>query len=180
MFGISNHREYYSEHYFAELLAGDLKETLDDWKARALERPDSEEHREPPLRLCGLAQSYFRAIEKLQRSAGEEEVVIEAQRDFLASDTLGLTLRPCQYTDDPQHDDPQLPGHAPVASSAPKGRKAIAQGNALGPTAESDPSPEGAAQGVAPTWEEILGKDIFGLPEPPRWVIFLTLGQIVL
>jgi hypothetical protein len=47
MHGLTNHREYYSAHYFAELLSGDLKDTCDQWKATALEHPDSEDHREP-------------------------------------------------------------------------------------------------------------------------------------
>ena len=94
--GLTNHREYYSEHYFAELLGGDLKDTLDAWKANALEHPDSEDHREPPARLRGLAQGYFRTIEKLQRSAGEEDTIAEAQRTFLQSllPILGYTHQP--------------------------------------------------------------------------------------
>jgi hypothetical protein len=68
MFGLSNHHEYFTGHYFAELLAGDLKDTLDAWKARAAEHPDSEDHREPPARLRGLARDYFKAIERVQRT----------------------------------------------------------------------------------------------------------------
>ena len=216
MTGLTNHREYYTEHYFAELLAGDLRATLDQWKAAADEHPDSEDHREPPARLRSLAQPWFRALEKLRR---EPASLAALQRDFLATllpvlgyplapswralghgssavripllgevttqsgapalwliealptgvaddelstDPLSLTPQKSQYAGDPQHQDPQLPGRAPLSSSD------------LRPSTfrHSDSSPR--------TWEDILSKDIFGLEEPPRWVLFLSFGQIVL
>jgi hypothetical protein len=93
MTGLTNHREYYTEHYFAELLSGDLKDTLDRWKADADVHPDSEDHREPPARLRSLAQPYFRALEKSRRSP---EALAESQRDFLATllPALGYAIAP--------------------------------------------------------------------------------------
>jgi hypothetical protein len=214
---LTNHHEYYSAHYFAELLAGDLRETLDRWKILADQHPDSEDHREPPARLRSLAQPYFRALEKIRRSPdsfaeiqsdflssllptlgytlspswravgqgasavripliGEvttqsgapalwiiEARPIGASDDELATDPLSLTPHPSQYTADPQNQNPQLPGH-PLPSSSD-----------LRPSTfrPSDSS-------SAPTWEEVLSKHIFAQEEPPRWVIFLSFGQIVL
>jgi hypothetical protein len=211
---LTNHHEYYSAHYFAELLAGDLKEMLERWKALADEHPDSESHREPPARLRSLAQPYFRALEKIRRSP---DSLAETQRDFLTSllpvlgytlapswravgqgsnavripligevttqsgapalwiietlpigpsddelstDPLSLTPHPSQYAADPQNTNPQLPGRQLSSSSNPR-------------STISDPL-------SLPTWEDILGKDIFAQEEPPRWVIFLSFGQIVL
>lgn len=211
--GLTNHREYYSEHYFAELLGGDLKDTLEAWKATALEFPDSEDHREPPARLRGLARDYFKSIEKLQRSSGEEDTIAEAQHDFLqsllpilgykfqrsfralgegkdasripligevttqsgapvlwliealppgtsdddlASDPLSLSPQPSQYADDPKNDNPQLPGEAPLHPSSFNLHDSL------------------------PSWEDLLGQKIFSIQEPPRWVIFATIGQLVL
>jgi len=216
MTGLQNHREYYTEHYFAELLAGDLRDTLDRWKAIATDNPDSESHREPPAQLRSLAQPYFKALEKSRRSP---EALAESQRDFLATllPILGYTLDPSwraighgasairipllgeittqsgapalwliealptdtsdddlaasplsltplksQYTADPQHQNPQLPGH-PLHSSH----------LGLSTFRPSDSSPERS-------WEDILSKDIYGQDEPPRWVLFISLGQIVL
>jgi hypothetical protein len=231
---LTNHHEYYSAHYFAELLAGDLKETLERWKILADEHPDSEAHREPPARLRSLAQPYFRALEKIRRTP---DSLAETQRDFLttllpalgytlapswralgqgsatvripligvvttqsgapalwiietlpigpsddelATDPLSLTPHPTQYTADPQNTNPQLPGRPLCsASSTPTGRKTIARGNALGAPAPQDSSPEGATQSVT-SWEDVLSKHIFAQEEPPRWVIFLSFGQIVL
>ena len=206
---LTNHHEYYSAHYFAELLAGDLKETLDRWKALADAHPDSEDHREPPARLRSLAQSYFRSLEKLRRAP---DSLAEIQRDFLTSllPVLGYTLAPSwraighgsaavripligevttqsgapalwlietlpdgtsddelatdplalspqssQYTGDPQNTNPQLPGTPAFKIQNSKSN-------------------------ISSSWEEILSKDIFGQEEPPRWVIFLSFGQIVL
>ncbi|MEO8613697.1 MAG: hypothetical protein ABI600_01035, partial [Luteolibacter sp.] len=210
---LTNHHEYYSAHYFAELLAGDLKETLDQWKAHADTHPDSEDHKEPPARLRSLAQPYFRSLEKIRRAP---DSLAEIQRDFLTgllpifgydlgpswravghgsatvripligevttqsgapalwviealptgtsddelgTDPLSLSPHPSQYAADPQNSNPQLPGRALLSSNP---RSIISNPQSL------------------PTWEEVLSKDIFGLDEPPRWVIFISFGQIVL
>ncbi len=212
---LTNHHEYYSAHYFAELLAGDLRETLESWKNLADQFPDSEAHREPPARLRSLAQPYFRALEKIRRTP---DSLAEIQRDFLtsllpalgyslspswralgqgshavripligevttqsgapalwiietlpigpsddelATDPLSLTPHPIQYTADPQNQNPQLPGH-PLVSSFKNQQSSIENLQSL------------------PTWEEVLSKHIFSQEEPPRWVIFLSFGQIVL
>jgi hypothetical protein len=205
---LTNHHEYYSAHYFAELLAGDLRETLERWKNLADQFPDSEAHREPPARLRSLAQPYFRALEKIRRTP---DSLAEIQRDFftsllpalgyslspswralgqgshavripligevttqsgapalwiietlpigpsddeLATDPLSLTPHPIQYTADPQNQNPQLPG--------------VPAFKIQNPTSHIS------------SWEEILSQRIFSQEEPPRWIIFLSFGQIVL
>jgi hypothetical protein len=49
--GITNHHEYYSQHYLLALFEGDLQELLARWDAAAAEHPDSESHRPPPLQV---------------------------------------------------------------------------------------------------------------------------------
>lgn len=213
MTGLTNHREYYTEHYFAELLAGDLKDTLDRWRAAAADNPDSESHREPPARLRPLAQPYFKALEKSRRSPdalaatqreflatllpilgydltpswralghgasavripllGEvttqsgapalwliEALPTDTSDDDLAASPLSLTPLKSQYANDPQHQNPQLPGPPAYSSSS----------------LESSVLPSSVS-----SWEEILSQRIFSQDEPPRWVLFLSLGQIVL
>ena len=215
---LTNHHEYYSAHYFAELLAGDLKDTLERWKSLADEHPDSEDHREPPARLRSLAQPYFRALEKIRRYP---ESLVASQHEFLsalllalgytprhswqvvgqgssavripligqittqsgapalwiietiptgpsddelATDSLSLSPHPSQYTADPQNQNPQLHGR-PLDSTSSDLRTSTFR-----PTDSSS----------APSWEEVLSKHIFAQEEPPRWVIFLSFGQIVL
>ena len=104
----TNHHEYYSAHYFVELLAGDLKETLERWKILADEHPDSEAHREPPARLRSLAQPYFRAIERIRRAP---DSLAETQRDFL------INLLPPSATPSPRRGvpsaEPAISAHRP-------------------------------------------------------------------
>ncbi len=58
--GITNHNEYYSQHYFLALLEGDLKQVFARWEEAAAEHPDSEAHRPPPARLRAQATPWFR------------------------------------------------------------------------------------------------------------------------
>lgn len=229
---LTNHHEYYSAHYFAELLAGDLKETLDRWKALADAHPDSEDHREPPARLRSLAQSYFRSLEKLRRAP---DSLADIQREFLtsllpvlgytlapswralghgsaavripligevttqsgapalwlietlpdgtsddelATDPLALSPQPSQYTGDPQNTNPQLPGR-PLAGQRMKdeGRRMKVENEE---SVSSSLHPSSLNLLPSPSWEEILSQRIFSQEEPPRWVIFLSFGQVVL
>lgn len=225
---LTNHREYYTEHYFAELLAGDLKDTLARWKSIADEQPDSESHREPPTHLRSLAQPYFKALEKSRRSP---DALAESQREFLATllpalgydltpswraighgasavripllgeittqsgapalwliealptDTsdddlaaspLSLTPQKSQYAADPQNLNPQLPG-----------KRLNDEGRRMKAENEDAPSssllhPSYFTLHTCSSWEEILSQRIFSQDEPPRFVLFLTLGQIVL
>jgi hypothetical protein len=49
--GITNHNEYYSQHYLLALFEGDLRDVLTRWEQDAADHPDSEAHRAPPARL---------------------------------------------------------------------------------------------------------------------------------
>ena len=203
MFGITNHHEYYTEHYFAELLAGDLKDALDRWKALAQEHPDSEDHREPPARLRGLARDYFKAIERIQRT-NTTHPLTGTQRDFLTSllSALGYQLQPSWRALGEGSSAVRIPlaGEVTTQSGAPALWiiEVIPPGTgdddlsvdplSLAPLASQytdDPKNENPQlPGTPPepglTFEDLLSKEIFSLPEPPRWVLFLSLGQIVL
>ena len=203
MFGISNHHEYYTEHYFAELLVGDLKDRLDEWKATALEHPDSEDHREPPARIRGLARDYFKTIERVQRASSPHDLA-EAQRDFLGSllPCLGYGISPSwralgegsSAIRIPLLGDVRTQSGAPALwiieaippgtsdddlASDPLGLSPVEAQYADDPQNE-DPQHPGSRPPAEVTWEEILSKHIYGLEEPPRWVLFVSLGQLVL
>ena len=192
MHGLTNHHEYYTEHYFAELLAGDLKDTLEGWKSVALEHPDSEELREPPARLRGLRQSYFRSVEKLQRSSEEEETIAETQRTFLQSliPILGYSLQPSWRALGERKEAIRIPllGEVTTQSGAP----ALWLIEALPPSASDDDlasDPLGLAPrtiqyaddpqhdapqlpGTPPaedrSWADILSKEVYGLLRSAR------------
>ncbi len=198
---LTNHHEYYSAHYFAELLAGDLKETLDRWKGIADAHPDSEDHREPPARLRSLSQPYFRSLEKIRRAP---DSLAEIQRDFLTSllPVFGYNLTPSWRPLGHGSSTVRIPliGGVPTQSGAPALWiiEALPTGTSddelgtdplsLSPhpsqyatdPQNSDPQLPGKPVAADRSWEEVLSKDIFGLDEPPRWVIFISFGQIVL
>lgn len=198
---LTNHHEYYSAHYFAELLAGDLKETLERWKILADEHPDSESHREPPARLRSLAQPYFRALEKIRRAP---DSLAETQCEFLTSilPVFGYTLAPSWRALGHGSATVRIPliGEVTTQSGAPA--LWIIETLPIGPSDDelstdplsltpfpsqftadpqnTNPQLPGKPAAADRTWEDILSKDIFAQEEPPRWVIFLSFGQIVL
>ncbi len=201
--GITNHHEYYTEHYFAELLVGDLKDRLDEWKATALEHPDSEAHREPPARLRGLARDYFKTLERVQRASSPHDLP-ETQRDFFGSllPCLGYSISTTWRALGEGSSALRIPllGEVRTQSGAPALWiiEAIPPGTSdddlasdplgLGPVESQyaddpqneDPQHPGSRPPEEVTWEEILSKHIYGLEEPPRWVLFVSLGQLVL
>ena len=198
---LTNHHEYYSAHYFAELLAGDLKETLERWKVLADEHPDSESRREPPARLRSLAQPYFRALEKIRRAP---DSLAETQRDFLTSllPVFGYTLAPSWRALGHGSSTVRIPLIGEVATQSGAPALWIIETLPIGPSDDelstdplsltpfpsqftadpqnTNPQLPGKPAAADRTWEDILSKDIFAQEEPPRWVIFLSFGQIVL
>ena len=199
MIGISNHQEYYTAHYFEEILPTDLKETSARWKETALAHPDSEAHREPTARLKGSIRNYFRALEQFQKSGKPE-----TQRRHLAGllDILGYPLKTDWITLGESAKSLRIPvlaqetkqSGAPalwVLEALPSGREnddiATSPLN-LAPTAEqyaadpqnADPQIIGTRPPKDLPWEDLISKHIFALEEPPRWLLLVSLGQLVL
>ena len=57
MIGITNVHEFYTEHYLAAILAGDIRPVLQQWRAQA----QQEDGQPTPMRqLSALQQPYFR------------------------------------------------------------------------------------------------------------------------
>ncbi len=211
---ITNHREYYTEHYFAELIAKDLKDTLTAWRATAIENPDSESHREPPARLKGLGKNYFKTLELAQHSKTTAELA-QIQAGFLTSllDVLGFSSQPSFRVLGDRKEATRLPILAEITSQS--GAPALWVIEALPDISssfssddistdplsltplteqfENDPQltnpqepgtplwkEQSTTSGSTVSWEEIISKYIFSLEEPPRWIILVSLGQIVL
>jgi len=199
MIGITNHQEYYSNHYFEEVLVTDLKETLDRWKASAQASPESKAHKEPPAQLKGGSNTYFRTLERFQKDGK-----LQTQRAFLEPllTTLGFSLNPEWIPLGERSSALRIPllasvkkqSGAPelwVLEALPSGRDDAAIADSplnLKPSIEqyaddpqnSDPQLIGSRPSKELTWEIILSKHIYTLEEPPRWVLLISLGQIVL
>jgi hypothetical protein len=198
--GISNHHEYYSQHYLLALFEGDLQELLARWDASAGANPDSEAHRAPPLRLRGLAASYFRLLNRLPRLRDSAARIAE-QQAWLGE--LFLTLG---YA--PKARWKTLPGtgtRVPLMASVdkPSGAALLWVMPVLTPSDDPvadplslpfdsalfDADPDRADPQAASTFnlpsseltaEEIITREIFTLDEPPRWVLLVSLGRICL
>ena len=71
--GIANENEFYSHHYLAEVLKGDIRSCLDTWEAAEAEHPGDEAHRAPFKRLQSWAQRWFTLRGQLQRARDNAE-----------------------------------------------------------------------------------------------------------
>ena len=87
--GITNHNEYYSQHYLLALLDQDLRDLAARWDETAAAHPDSEEHRSPAVRLRGLASGMFRLRNRFHRLRESEERLAQ-QQALVASFLLAL------------------------------------------------------------------------------------------
>lgn len=196
--GITNHNEYYSQHYLLALFEGDLKDVLARWDQVADEHPDSEAHRPPPARLRSLASPYFRLHNRLGRLREAGARLAEQSRwltEWLGA--LGYTPQASWRT--LASGGIRIPMLASV--DRPNGAPLLWVLPALPPADEQDTDPLAlpvdAAQyaadperdnpqetGTRPNgtlpWEEIITRHIFALDEPPRWVLLVSFGQICL
>ena len=196
--GISNHNEYYSQHYLLALIEGDLKDVLSRWEQMAIEHPDSEEHRPPPARLRSLAASYFRLHNRLSRLRDAGARLAEQETwtaDWLQA--LGYTPNSSWRTlgDNglriPLLASVDKPSGAPLLwvlpalasadepSSDPLTLTVDAAQYAADPE-NGDPQAIGEQPSADVTWEDIITKHIFALDEPPRWVLLTSLGHVCL
>jgi hypothetical protein len=175
MHGINNHREYYSGHYFAELLSQDLKDTLAGWKALADEHPDSGDHREPPARLRALARPYFRHLEK----AISPESTAEQESLFLPTLLASLGYPPhsagAKLVETRTGTiEINLLTEIKTQSGAPalwgiKNEELKIENDSNN---ESDPTSEDS--------EFSILNSLFSIQEPPRWILTFSLHEITL
>jgi hypothetical protein len=202
--GITNHNEYYSQHYLLALFEGDLKDVLTRWEKSATEHPDSEAHRPPPARLRSLAAPYFRLHNRLSRLRDSDSRLAE-QTGWLAEElcALGYEPRSSWRTLTPGGLRIPLlacvdkPSSDPAISGAPLLWVLPALGPAVEPDldpltltlddsqyandpAKSDPQESFVRPEATMAWEEIITRHVFTLDEPPRWVLLVSFGQICL
>jgi len=185
MIGIENVNEFYTHHYLAAILGGDIKPHLERWRDDAREGEAA-----PPWRsLSSLQQAYFRHLERLERLRAPAERV-EAHREMTAHllAALGFAERPLhrELPSGPlpllaaceRADGEPLLWLVPVASAAPR-----ADGDEGGLLAARLPRAQHAVvHDLPPTFDpgklhrhsaEELVSEAFGLPEPPRFVLLL-------
>jgi hypothetical protein len=184
--GIGNHNEFYTNHYLAEILEGDLRGLQAKWKAA------EEEHtiRPPDKAFAGLRSDYLRSLDQFERSkSGEEKLAV--QRGILKAifSTLGHTL---------QHRDLQMEGGdwIPLAGGHQRANntpelwiletlpKDAEESNPLDLEFQSiqfaaGDEPEEGSRLLKQTMEEVAAT-IFALEEPPRWLVLCNLFHVTL
>ena len=195
--GIHNENEFYSHHYLSEVFAKDIQETVARWRESAAEREPAQPT--PDQALRALARPYLQFRQSFARERRHKERVALQRAWFgqlLAA--LGYNFEPANY-----RLDDKTPGHirrkedseVPVLHVG-NGHQGAAQLLVLGAydheAEDEDPlslRPHPAQyHGETPppeailkeTWETIITRRIFAQQHPPRWIILLSPGQILL
>lgn len=183
--GIGNHNEFYTNHYLAEILEGDLKGLREKWTTAEKES----DIRPPDKELGGLRADYFRALDQYGRAKTDAERFV-AQRGILQElfKALGHTL---QFQDHQLEDKDWIP--LAGGYNRPDGSPALW----LLPTlavdeGESNPldlsfseelftgeEPEEGSRITKSNLEDVAAT-IFSQDEPPRWLLLFNIYQITL
>ncbi len=181
MIGIENVNEFYTHHYLAAILSGDVRPHLERWRRAAGEGGAS-----PPWRrLARLQRELFRHKERMERGrSGEARVRAHLEMTAGLLDALGYGLRPL-HRDLPAGPLPLLGAYQradgepllwllPVAAGhrAEEGvlaRTLLAEQHVV----VGEPAPDFEAGAIHRQGVEALVTDAFQLKDPPRFVLIL-------
>ena len=188
--GIHNENEFYSQHYLSEIFARDIGDTVSRWSDEAKAAGGaSAGARAPHEALRGLAGDYLRFRGRFARERRGHEARVESQRAWFRQllAALGYEYEPRNHVLDDRDEVPAL--HA-ARQHGTVNLLALGVYDAAGE--DEDPltlKPHRAQyHGEAPppdallreTWSDIVTRRIFGQRHPPRWVVLLSAGQILL
>jgi len=181
--GISNENEFYTDHYLRAILEDDLKEIFSRWK------DDFEESgKKPPDQLLrALPKDYFKTkadLEKLRHLSD----VLAGQSEFVYSllNALGYEIEPgLRFTET----GAVIPILGEIAKSS--GAPDLWILESVTPVTEpEDPLqqqllpeqyPEADEMKILDKeYVEIITREIFGLSQPPRWILLLDFNSVVL
>lgn len=188
--GIRNQNEYYTNHYFSSVFEINAADTIKQWREEAA----ASEERAPFDKLKTVAGRYFTLLDQASRLPRKNDVRVGVQITQLAGLVLGALGydfapdRVRQYTTEDGQELPiamevTKPNGAPLLwaflsdDSIDGEERDIMVSTRLWPMHEGD---EDGRRDEALTNEELLSKVLFGLDEPPRWVLFIGLKQIAL
>ncbi|AFY71949.1 hypothetical protein Pse7367_3723 (plasmid) [Thalassoporum mexicanum PCC 7367] len=186
--GIANENEFYSAHYLDAILHEDLKNVTKKWKAKAAQ--DSE-IKSPAQHLASLRQPYFRLQDRLSRiTANEEKLVLQQE---LLKQVLGILGYDWQPELRALDDETLIPIAAEVTRNNGLPQLWVIEGfnTSMEPVdvlslnldliqfPDSDDKPSPDSEILGSTLEDLLDP-IFAQDNPPRWVILISIDQIVL
>ena len=201
--GIENTNEFFTQHYLSAILQGDLRPVLERWRAAAKAEAEREPghpsskatHRAPPQALGQSHQELFRYLERLEQEPAPEARAA-AHFEMLSSLLAGLG-----YADVLAHRIALLPsGHVPLygevkqADGSPllwllpvvpkqraeRGTLAAPIAPAQLALARSKVHLDGELRPTGEASAEHLVNEAFNLDEPPRFLLVLGLGDVIL
>ncbi|MGY6529110.1 MAG: hypothetical protein ACXITR_04210 [Cyanobacterium sp.] len=183
--GITNYNEFYSNHYLDEILSNDLKDIIKKWQEEA----QINGTKTPPELIKSLAKNYFKILNQWDEDADTMEL-LAIQRGWLQEfvEVLGYDFKPQVKP----LDNEQI---LPIVSEIKKdnGMPLLWMVETITDRTENDDILESTIHqaqyshlefdhdpltGI--TLENVVSEGIFGLDNPPRWVILANLNQIVL
>ena len=187
--GFRNENEFYSHHYLAEVFAGDIKETLARWRKSASETPNSPPTPDRALRSLSRPYRQFRQQFAPERRNANR---IALQRGWFRQllTALGYPYEPTNHTPTGNDED-----EIPIlhAAGPHQGTPSLLILGAYDPEGEDEdplslrPHPDQYHGEVPPPeavlkepWEDIITRRIFAADHPPRWLLLLSPGQLLL
>ena len=185
--GIHNEREFYSDHYLAEILSKDLRATVRKWRAEA--NATDKPGRTPDKRLQSLSGHYhaFRDRFGKRRQTVRKRVDLQAEWFRRQLEALDYPWDPRNLVVDGETEIPVLAG-----VTGPAGQRLVVLGAYDAEAEDVDPltlkpcseqfhreaPPDRAV--LCETWDEIIRRRLFRQDRAPRWVLLLSCGQTVL
>ena len=185
--GIHNEREFYSDHYLAEILTKDLRATVKRWKAAEESSGPDSPRPDQQLRSLGSHYRTFRAEFDRLGVATSERIKLQETWHRRQLEALGHVWGPGNELVDDEIEVPVL-----VTLAGPLGQRLVALGAYDADAEDVDPltlkphtdqflgeaPPETAL--LSETWDEIITRRIFRQDRAPRWVLLLSCGQTLL
>lgn len=180
--GIINENEYYTDHYLREILEGDLKNLFSQWRTQA-----EEEGRTPPDQaLRALTQTYFSTKASLERIRTLPEL-LKAQAPFLGEllEALGYEAHPAVRIGESDVPVPIVgeitkPGGGPRLWILETATSVLDPEDPLEQTIQKEQYAEPQESYSENPWVDVITRQIFGLTDPPRWVLLLDFSTIML
>lgn len=208
--GISNENEFYSQHYMAEIFAGDsdVKALLENWQQQetsAREQAVTEQDkrnawRTPWNRLQHSARDTLLLLDEYSRNHKPHEQ-LELGRDLLSQTLAILNLPYAPRAHYIEHTQSYLPLLGELKNSQGEPLLWILEAQPLGDQYDADSDPlalplhsaqlenlpqyhadtsKSARNGNPDNWQKLLSSTVFSQTLPPRWVILASPHQWLL
>ena len=201
--GIRNENEFFSHHYLSAILEGDLQKTFKNWRLHeatyhqtiklAEEKADANHpERAPWIQLRALGQQYFRSRNQLAKERSRESR-LTLQRQFFEPllQALGYGWQPKMEILDECHAIPVLYTSADANQAKLWVLEALDASHEdedpLLLTLQTEQFPKQWLRMNKPekpltttTFAELIGKRVFSMEQPPRWILLISDIQLLL